>query len=175
MVYCWHTAMRLKVHGRYAALGRHSLRVDRLSPGADAAFHEYEAGGGPAMPIPTDILIIEDDAAIVDFMREVLQDEGYIVRSALDRAQGPREVEPSPPAVILLDVHMPGITTTEFFERLHSSGFCKIPVVIMTADTHATDYRSIHHDVTYLLKPFDLDALMDCVAKFVPPPRPSGR
>src|SRR5215217_857573 len=109
------------------------------------------------MPTPTDILIIEDDVAILDFMREVLQDEGYTVRSAHDREQGLREIELSPPAVMLLDVHMSGITVTDFLERLHSRGYCQIPIVIMTADMHATHYLSDHHDLTYLLKPFELD------------------
>jgi DNA-binding NtrC family response regulator len=127
------------------------------------------------MSTPRDILIIDDEVAIVDFMTEAFKDEGYTVRSAYDGEQGLREIEPSPPAVVLVDVHMPGITTIEFFERLHSRGFCKLPIVIMTADAHATDYLSIHHDVTYLMKPFDLDDLMECVAKFVPPPLASGR
>jgi DNA-binding response OmpR family regulator len=103
-------------------------------------------------------------------MREALADEGYTVRLANNREQGLSEIELSPPAVVLVDVHMPGITITDFFERLHSSGFCQIPVVIMTADTHATEYLLNHPSLTYLLKPFDLDELLKCVARFIAPP-----
>jgi CheY-like chemotaxis protein len=121
------------------------------------------------MPIPRDILIVEDDTAIVDFMTEALTEEGYTVRSAYHGEQGLTEIELTPPALVLLDIHMPGIAATEFLERLHSNGFPPIPIVIMTADQQASDYLSTQYNVTYLLKPFDLDALLNCAAKFVPP------
>jgi CheY-like chemotaxis protein len=126
------------------------------------------------MPNTQDILIIEDDTAIVDFMIEALQEDGYTVRSAYDREQGLSEIEHVPPALILLDLHMPGITTIEFLERVHANGFPLIPIVIMTADMHATTYLSTQLELTYLLKPFDLDALLECVAKFAPPALPRG-
>ena len=120
-----------------------------------------------------DILIIDDEVTIVDFMREVLQDEGYTVRSAYNGEQGLSELEREHPAVVLLDMHMPGMSTTAFLERLCPRD--QVPIVIMTADTRGADSLTIWHDLTYLLKPFDLDDLIDCVAKFVPPPLSQGR
>jgi two-component system, chemotaxis family, chemotaxis protein CheY len=122
---------------------------------------------------PRDILIIDDDVTIVDFMTEALQEEGYTIRSASNGEQGLSEMESARPAVILLDMHMPGITTTEFLDRLCPHDHASI--VIMTADTRAADSLSTQHDLTYLMKPFDLDALMECVAKFVTPPLRQGR
>jgi DNA-binding response OmpR family regulator len=115
-----------------------------------------------------DILIIDDEVTIVDFMTEALQDEGYSVRSAHNGEQGLSEMENARPAVVLLDMHMPGITTTEILERLCPHNHA--PIVIMTADTKAAESLPAGHDLTYLMKPFDLDALMECVAKFLPPP-----
>ena len=119
------------------------------------------------MSTSRDILIIDDEVTIVDFMREALQDEGYTVRSAFNGEQGLSEMEHERPAVVLLDIHMPGITTTAFLERL--CPHTQVPIVIMTADTRGADFRAIGHDLTYLMKPFDLDELMSCVARFVPP------
>jgi len=117
-----------------------------------------------------DILIIDDEAAIVDFMTEALQEEGYSVRAAYHGEQGLSEIAIARPTVVLLDMHMPGITTAEFLDRLcpHDPP----PVVIMTADARATDLLSGRTDLTYLLKPFDLDALLTCIAGFVPHPHP---
>jgi CheY-like chemotaxis protein len=125
------------------------------------------------MSLPRDILIIDDEVAIADFMTEALKDEGYSVRSAYDGEQGLSEIAIAPPAVILLDMHMPGITTAEFLDRLCPIGH--VPIIIMTADTRAADSLSPQHGLTFLMKPFDLDALMECVAKFVPPPPAQGR
>jgi CheY-like chemotaxis protein len=119
------------------------------------------------MSTPRDILIIDDEVAIVDFMTEALQEEGYTVRSAPNGEQGLSEIAIAHPAVVLLDMHMPGITTTEFLGRLCPHGHA--PIVIMTADTRAADSLAAQPDLTYLLKPFDLDDLIECVAKFVPP------
>jgi len=127
------------------------------------------------MSTPRDILIIDDEVTIVDFMTEALQEEGYIVRSANHGDHGLSEIATIPPALILLDMHMPGMTTTAFLERVCSHGFLPIPIIIMTADRQATCILSAYHDLTYLLKPFDLDDLMVCVAKFVPPPLRQGR
>jgi DNA-binding response OmpR family regulator len=121
------------------------------------------------MSTPSDILIIDDEVAIVDFMIEVLKDEGYSVRSAHNGEQGLNEIAIARPAVVLLDLHMPGITTAEFLDRLCPHDHA--PIVIMTADTRAADSLSTHRDLTYLMKPFDLDTLIACVAKFVPPSR----
>jgi DNA-binding NtrC family response regulator len=120
-----------------------------------------------------DILIIDDEVTIVDFMTEALREEGYTVRSASNGEQGLSEIASARPAVVLLDIHMPGITTTEFLER--SCPHDPKPIVIMTADRRAADALAIQHNLTYLLKPFDLDALMECVAKFVPHSRRQGR
>ena len=120
------------------------------------------------MSLPRDVLIIDDEVAIVDFMVEALQEEGYTVRSAHNGEQGLSEIAIARPAVVLLDIHMPGITATEFLDRLCPHEH--MPIVIMTADTHATDYLSTHQNLTYLLKPFDLDELLTCVAQFAPHP-----
>lgn len=154
-------------------LDENKLSVAPVSPWAQSAFHESKAEGGSAMSTPRDILIIDDEVAIVDFMTEALQEEGYTVHSASNGEQGLSEIAIARPAVVLLDMHMPGITTTEFLDRLCPHGH--VPIVIMTADTRAANSLSTQHDLTYLMKPFDLDALVECVAKFVPPPLRQGR
>jgi DNA-binding response OmpR family regulator len=122
------------------------------------------------MPSTQDILIIDDEIPIVDFMAEALQDEGYTVRSAWNGEHGLSEIATSFPALVLLDLHMPGMTVVEFLEQVHADGSCTVPIVIMSADQRAPTLVSTRSDVTYLFKPFDLDELLKCVARFVPPP-----
>jgi DNA-binding response OmpR family regulator len=121
------------------------------------------------MSTPSDILIIDDEVTIVDFMVEALQEEGYTVRSAHNGEQGLSEITLVRPGVVLLDMHMPGMSTTEFLDRLCPHE--RAPIIIMTADTRAKDSLPTGHDLTYLMKPFDLDEMLACVTKFVPLPR----
>jgi DNA-binding response OmpR family regulator len=123
------------------------------------------------MSNPRDILIIEDSADVMYFMSEALQEDGHIVRSAYNSEQGLHQIEFSPPALVLLNLHMPGITATEFLERLHSTASPCMPVVIMTTNKVAAHYLAIPCNGTYLVKPFDLETLLACVHRFVPPPR----
>ena len=121
------------------------------------------------MSLTKDILIIDDEATIVDFMTEALTDEGYAVRAAQDAQQGLSQIEALPPALVLLDLHMPGMSTIELVEHVRSNGFSTLPLVIMTADQSAPKYLADCPDFTYLFKPFDLDTLMECVSRFIPP------
>ena len=123
------------------------------------------------MSNPRDILIIEDSTDITYFMSEALQEDGYIVRSAYNSEQGLHQIELSRPALVLLNPHMPGITATEFLDRLYSTASPCVPVVIMTTNKDAANYLAIPRNATYLFKPFDLDTLLACINRFAPPPR----
>ena len=114
-----------------------------------------------------DILIIEDDAAIASLMMEVLQEDGYHVRSAPNGEQGLHEIAIARPALVLLDLHMPGITAADFFAYLYAHDLSTLPVVIVTADVCGPKYISIPREIRFLFKPFDLDDLITCVTQCV--------
>ena len=56
-----------------------------------------------------DILVVDDDQATRDMLRRMLAKEGWRVREAKDGAEGLAMVEAHGPAVILLDLMMPGV------------------------------------------------------------------
>jgi CheY-like chemotaxis protein len=120
------------------------------------------------MPAASDILIVDDDAPIVEFMTEALTDEGYTVRSAHDGTSALTEISRSRPALVLLDLHLNGMAGTEVLELLQSDGSFDVPVILMTADSQAAQRLAADGFRLCLLKPFDLDELLDCVAKNLP-------
>ena len=125
------------------------------------------------MQVTQDILIVDDDVAIVEFMTEALTDEGYSVRSAHDGEGALAEIATSPPALVLLDLHLQGMPGAELLERLHSKGCSTLPVVLMTADLTAAQELTAQGkaNLVFLPKPFDLDDLFNLVAQYVPPHR----
>jgi two-component system nitrogen regulation response regulator NtrX len=112
-----------------------------------------------------DILVVDDEADIVNLVVDLLQDEGYKVRSAFNGEMALAAIEQQPPAVILMDMYMPQMTGVMLLEHLKSNGASHIPVVLMTASPHAAEPLVNENLVDYLAKPFDIDQLLECVAR----------
>jgi DNA-binding response OmpR family regulator len=116
------------------------------------------------MPRTTNILVVDDDTPIVDFIAEVLRDEGYTVYPAYHTAAALAAFESAPIDLVLLDLHMPGLNGIDLVRYLQDQGLGDIPVVMMTADTRIRYERSKHGIQYLLMKPFDLDVLIACIA-----------
>ena len=108
----------------------------------------------------TRILIIEDDEAILRFLRRGLAYEGYIVDTAGDGQAGLSMARDHPPDLVVLDWMLPGLDGLEVCRRLRAGG--PIPILMLTAKD------SVHDRVQgldagaddYMVKPFDLDELL---------------
>ncbi len=87
-------------------------------------------------PLP-DILIVDDEAQIARLLAEVLTDAGYRVRVANTGARALAAVREQPPALILLDNMMPGLTGLDVLRSLRAEGFEKLPVIMTSAATSA--------------------------------------
>ncbi|MGA9262180.1 MAG: response regulator [Desulfobacterales bacterium] len=100
------------------------------------------------------ILIVEDERKLADLLRDYLSEAGYTV-SWLDR--GDRvvsRVKQDPPALILLDIMLPGMDGTEVCREIRK--FSKVPVLMITARVEEVD-RIIGLELgadDYICKPF---------------------
>ena len=114
-----------------------------------------------------DVLVIDNDPSIVAFVAELLTDEGYIVRSALNSADARAAIAERHPALILMDLHIPGEADDALIHDLKAGGISDIPIVVMTADARAVCELLMDGIVFCLTKPFELDDLLDCVAHYI--------
>ncbi len=106
------------------------------------------------------ILIIEDDEAILRFLRRGLAYEGYQVDTAMDGQSGLAVARDNPPDLVVLDLMLPGIDGFEVCRRLRAGG--PVPILILTAKDTVTD-RVQGLDMgadDYMTKPFNLDELL---------------
>src|SRR5258708_704349 len=78
------------------------------------------------------ILIVDDDHEILAAERQVLADEGFTVREAHDGAEALAAMDEDPPAMIVLDVNMPGIHGPTFARELRFR-LKHVPLIILTA------------------------------------------
>jgi len=107
------------------------------------------------------ILIIEDEAKTVDFLRKGLTENGYSVETARDGDTGLRMARAGQHDLILLDIMLPGRDGWSVIEELRRHGQ-KTPVLCLTARDAVTDrVRGLELGADdYLVKPFAFSELL---------------
>jgi len=82
----------------------------------------------------TEVMVVEDTAASLALLSELLTQAGYTVRPAPGGAMALRSAQASPPNLILLDIRMPGIDGYEVCRRLKNDARTRdIPVIFLSA------------------------------------------
>jgi CheY-like chemotaxis protein len=86
------------------------------------------------------ILLIEDNELNRDMLSRRLQKRGYEVVTAVDGETGIAMAQAEAPALILMDVTLPGIDGLEATRRLKAAPQTRhIPIVALTAHTMVSD------------------------------------
>lgn len=79
------------------------------------------------------ILIIEDDKFLRELIVQKLTKEGYATSEAVDGEEGIKEVKEGKPALVLLDLILPGIDGFEVLSRMKEDPvLAQIPVIILS-------------------------------------------
>ncbi len=115
------------------------------------------------------ILVVDDNPDIVDLLTDVLALEGYHVHAAVGDFVLPlaRAVCPD---LILLDAHMPGLDGATVSRRLRADpATAAIPRVAVTADPDLRARAAEMGAVAAVGKPFEVPALLRCVARWAGP------
>jgi signal transduction histidine kinase/CheY-like chemotaxis protein len=80
------------------------------------------------------VLVVDDDPKTRDMLRRTLQKAGWTVAEAANGCEAIETLERSKPALILLDLMMPGMDGFEVLERLQADEtWREVPVIIVTA------------------------------------------
>jgi CheY-like chemotaxis protein len=119
------------------------------------------------------ILYIEDNFQNRRLVRRLLKPKGYDVIEAEDGLQGIAIAAREKPALILMDINLPGIDGMEATSRLKSSpDLASIPVIAVTAAAMRGDRERIMASGCddYLQKPIDNDELVKLVQRFIGTP-----
>lgn len=115
------------------------------------------------------ILLVEDDPRIADFLLRGLRAEGHQVQRAANGHDGlalaqaaARQAQPAdPPTVLVLDLMLPGMNGLEICQTLRAAGVA-MPILMLTAmsalEDRVTGLRMGADD--YLCKPFEFEELL---------------
>jgi len=109
----------------------------------------------------TQILVIEDDAAILTGLTDNLEAEGYEVSTATDGETGYELLQRKEPDLVVLDLMLPKMGGLEVCRRAREAGITT-PILMLTARGEETD-RVLGLDLgadDYVTKPFSVRELM---------------
>ncbi len=112
------------------------------------------------------ILIVDDDKAICDYMQTLLEKDGFSVKTMSDPLVVEDEVRQGSYHVIILDLMMPKLDGIEVLRRIRSID-TDVAVVMFTAHPNLdTAVASMKLDaVDYIKKPFNVDEFRDVLSR----------
>ncbi|GAC1364912.1 MAG: hypothetical protein NVS4B8_23170 [Herpetosiphon sp.] len=114
------------------------------------------------------ILVVDDDAAIVEVFALILHEEGYNVISASNGEDGLRLAQQQQPDLILLDLMLPDMPGNIVAERLRClPALSQTPIVVVSAAQNMSRIVKTMNIQAALAKPFELTSLLSLVEQHV--------
>jgi len=115
-------------------------------------------------PIKPRVLIVEDDPDLLVVLRVNLTAIGVQPILAGDGRTAISRIEAERPDAVVLDVMLPGIDGWSVLEDLHAMGD-PVPIVVCSAKKDIQDMERARElgASGYVVKPFDIDRLIDAV------------
>lgn len=122
-------------------------------------------------------MVVDDDPAVVRAVTAVLEADGYRVEGALDQEEALRAVLEDPPALVVLDVNMPGLDGWELCDILRRQSHTRdVPVLFLTGRADLRDQITAMQvgGSDYVTKPFRSEELRAKVQSWVGKQRRQG-
>jgi len=115
------------------------------------------------------ILIVDDDHAITQVLKELISREGYGVRIAANGQDAFAILQERTCKAVLLDLMMPGINGAGLLMLMAAEGF-NMPVIIMAGapDFSEDELRDFPNVVAVLKKPFYPEEALSLIRKHAP-------
>jgi|694.fasta_scaffold06444_13 DNA-binding response OmpR family regulator len=149
-----------------AAKSRPAEERDDLAEGPT----ESATAASPARPTRGGkVLLVDDDAEIIESMRTVLESKGYEILVARDGNQGLLMAERDNPDLVVLDMMMPKRSGFLVLEKLRRSHPVPVRVIMITANEGSRHkaYAEMLGVDDYIRKPFPMDRLLDSVQRLL--------
>ena len=114
------------------------------------------------------VMVVDDDADIVDMTRLVLEDGGYHVTAARSGPEALRALDRERPDLIILDINMPEMDGWQVLRLLQTDDRTRsIPVAMFSIKAEVRDrlHGLQEGAFDYIVKPFSCDELLQRVRR----------
>jgi DNA-binding NtrC family response regulator len=115
------------------------------------------------------ILIADDDSAVRESLRKVLEGAGYQVLSAVDGDDAERKFTSEPIDLLLLDLNLPKQNGWNVFGFVSSQNPV-LPIVIITGQSNRSDSDLAPGVSAFLEKPIDVPVLLNVIEDLLAEP-----
>ena len=112
------------------------------------------------------ILVVDDEPDIRNTVKTVLEKNGYKVITAVNGDDGFDKWKKEKPALVLMDIMMPGTPVREIVPKMVGAKIAYISVV-RTSEAEKEDLMKSKNIVDFIQKPFDINELLKRVKKLV--------
>lgn len=116
------------------------------------------------------VLIVDDAAEVTSLIEAILEERGYVVKTAANGIDGLSIAKKENPDLVILDVMMPKLDGYRVCRMLkYDQRYKNIPVVMLSAKTEEED-KTLAREVGvnfYLSKPFSGGALLHTMKEFL--------
>ena len=112
------------------------------------------------------ILIIDDEHMVCETLQDILKEDGYDVRIALDALSGLSEIERDPPDLVISDLKLPDISGLDLLRRVKQER-PYMEIIIMTGLGEAETYLEAKQEgaFDYIIKPINIPILRLMISK----------
>jgi two-component system, OmpR family, alkaline phosphatase synthesis response regulator PhoP len=112
-------------------------------------------------------LVIEDDPDLSEIFSITLRSSGFETEVFQDGQAALNRLAGTPPAVILLDLHLPRVTGATILQNIRANErFAKTSVIVATADARQAAELQVQADLV-LLKPVGVDQLRELAKRML--------
>lgn len=112
------------------------------------------------------ILVVEDDPLILEFLCEILQEEGFVVEPQISADAAVIYLEQHAPQVrmLLTDITMPGTLNGADLANQFGNRWPEKPIMIMSG-FETPESAGVRHAVSFIKKPWMMGELLDRVSQ----------
>ena len=112
------------------------------------------------------VLVVDDSPEMCELLAELLEHEGYQVRTVGSGGRALTEMIARPPDLLITDLFMPGMTGFSLRAlMLRRPELASVPVIVLSAYWHRPSETLEVADV--LTKPLNIDRLLDSVRRLL--------
>jgi DNA-binding response OmpR family regulator len=117
-------------------------------------------GVGDTRGMSQRLLVVDDDRSIRTMVQMALEDEGYIVDTAMDAEEALETIRRNAPDLLVLDVMLPGMNGFDLTREIRKGS--SLPIILLTAKTDTID-KVVGLEAgadDYMEKPFEMPELV---------------
>ncbi|HXG21108.1 MAG TPA: sigma-54 dependent transcriptional regulator [Methylomirabilota bacterium] len=107
------------------------------------------------------ILVVDDDASVVDYLVEMLNEEEYIAHGVTSPLEALAHLEREDYDLVITDIEMPGLRGLDLMEAIHARKPCQLVLLITAFGSIDSAVQAVRAGACdFVTKPFPIEALL---------------